>query len=170
MSSNPSRPPLNAFMQSFALLVLRIGIGGLMLYGHGLVKLGNFAELVDRFADPIGLGSGTSLVLVILAEVVCAILVILGLYTRLAVVPLVIMLMVALVFVHPGDPWAKIELALLYLVPFSALFISGGGWYSLDNVLRRRKRRTASSIPAPPADITSDAPVAIPDSETVSKP
>jgi len=141
MSNDSSRPPLDAVLQSFALLLLRVGVGGLMMYSRGLVKMSHFAELFDRFQDPLGLGSEVSLVLVILVEVVCALLVVLGLFTRLAAIPIVTTIILALMLVHPGDPWSKIEVAFLYLIPFAAIIVSGPGWYSLDHLWRRRRRR-----------------------------
>jgi putative oxidoreductase len=141
-------------MQSLALLLLRVGVGGLMLYSRGFVKIANFSELFDRFQDPLGLGSEVSLTLVIIVEVACSILIIVGLFTRLAAIPLVATIILALLFVHPGDPWPKIEVALLYLIPFATIFVSGPGWYSMDNVIRRKRKRkkatvTTASIPGP---------------------
>ena len=141
-------------MQSFALLFLRVGVGGLLLYGRGFVKVTHFAELFDRFQDPLGLGSEVSLVLVILVEVVCALLVVLGLFTRLAAVPIVATIVLALLFVHGGDPWARIEVALLYLIPFASIIIAGPGWYSLDHARKRRRKKRRAGDPAsyhPPA-------------------
>ena len=48
------------------------------------------AGSADKFGDPIGLGSTLSLALVTTPEFICALLIILGLGTRLAAVPVVI--------------------------------------------------------------------------------
>lgn len=122
-----------------------------MIYGHGWGKLANFGDLYDRFPDPLGIGPGVGLTLVIFAEVICASLVILGLYTRFALIPLLIDMSVVVFLVHPGDPWAKTELPLLFLVSFVVLLIVGPGWYSLDNI-RRRRKKSGGSTPggAPP--------------------
>jgi putative oxidoreductase len=149
MKTEARRPPLNAFLQSVALLIIRLGFGGLMLYSHGWTKVMNFGDRVDRFADPLGLGSELSLVLVIFAEVVCALLIVFGLFTRLAAIPLVIETLVLVFIVHVGDEWGRIELPLLYLAAYSSLLIAGGGWYSLDNILKYRKRKIASTPPSP---------------------
>ena len=86
----------------FALLLLRLALGGLML-AHGWDKLLHFAERSQRFYDPFHIGSGLSLALVVFAEVFCAALVLLGFLTRLACVPLVIDMGVALYFAHHGQ-------------------------------------------------------------------
>jgi len=121
------------------LLILRIGAGVFML-GHGWSKLLRFGELAAKFADPLGVGSAASLSLTVFAEFGCAVLVIFGLGTRLAVLPLLITMAVAALVIHADDPWSKQEFPLLYAVIWIALFFAGPGRYSLDYVLSRRRR------------------------------
>lgn len=128
-------------MLSVSLLVLRVGTGGSMLYGHGWGKLTSFDRTANVFPDPLGLGSTTTLALAVFAEFFCAAAVVLGYATRAAVVPLIATMAVAAFFVHAHDPFQTKELALLYLVPFVALLFTGGGQFSLDRVLWLRLRR-----------------------------
>lgn len=116
------------------LLVLRLAVGAFMLT-HGLAKIQNFTELSQTFGDPIGLGPKWSLILIIFAEFGCSILLILGLLTKLAVLPLVIGMVVAAFFTYPSFAFAKSELALLYLAAYVSLFFTGAGRYSLDHLL-----------------------------------
>ena len=122
------------------LLLIRVTISLLMLTQHGWVKLMSYSEKADTWADPIGLGGPTSLALAIFAEVVCAILVVLGLATRLAAIPLVITMLVAAGIVHWDDPFSKKEFALLFLIPFLTLILTGAGRYSLDGWLEKRRQ------------------------------
>ena len=117
---------------SFALLVLRIGSGSLMMINHGLDKLMHFAQKAPRFADPFHIGSTTSLSMVVFAEFFCAAFIILGLFTRLATIPLIIAMSVALFFAHKGEFFGKGESAGLFLVCFIALLFTGPGKVSLD--------------------------------------
>lgn len=121
------------------LLILRLGAGGSMLFAHGLQKLLGYSEMSAKFPDPIGLGSELSLILAIFAEFLCSALVMLGLVTRLAALPVCATMFVAAFLVHADDPFAKKELALLYLVVFVFLALAGGGSFSLDSVIRRRR-------------------------------
>jgi putative oxidoreductase len=123
---------------SIGLLVLRLGAGGLLLYGHGWPKLMSAVERASSFANPIGLGPVASFWLVVFAEVLCSGLVMLGFLTRLSAVPLVIFFSVAGFIQHAHDPWPKRELAFIFGVPFLALFFLGGGRFSLDAVLGTR--------------------------------
>lgn len=125
--------------RDIALLILRVVFGGLMLLNHGWGKLDKLIYgNPDKFADPIGLGAPVSLGLTTFAEVICAGLVVLGFFTRWAVVPLLITMLVAVFVVHIDDPIKKMESGLLYLAAFSAIGLLGPGWYSLDEQVRKK--------------------------------
>ncbi len=115
-------------------LLLRLTAGGTLFWNHGLVKLMKFGDLAGSFYDPFGLGSTLSLVLILLAEVVCAILVVLGLWTRLTTIPLIIGMAVAAFMANGDGPFAKQELSFVYMMAFTALFFLGSGRYSLDRL------------------------------------
>jgi putative oxidoreductase len=143
------------------LLILRLGIGGFLLT-HGLGKLKMLlAGGFGKFGDPIGLGPVASLILVTTSEFLCAILVMLGLATRVAAALPVISMSVAAFVAHAGNPWtsekgyllfmsgqAKTwfskEPALLYLIAMLTLAFTGAGRFSLDDLIwrHRHERRT----------------------------
>lgn len=122
-----------------ALLILRLSFGAMMIYGHGWGKLMRFfGDEPPSFGDPIGLGPIPSLVLVVFAEVVCAVLVGLGWMTRLATIPLMITMFVAAFVAHIDDPFSRMEKPLMYLIVYLAIFLIGPGWYSIDAQLRKK--------------------------------
>lgn len=120
----------------WGLAVLRIGLGLGMILGHGWPKLMAFSERAGKFADPLGLGSPLSLALIVFAEVFCAGLIVLGVFTRLASIPLIFGMGVVVFLVQNGDILGKGELAAVYAVGFIALLIGGGGNLSLGRVMR----------------------------------
>ncbi len=126
-------------LPDFGLLFMRMSIGLLLVFGHGWGKLLNFGTMSTQFPDPIGLGSTVSLVLVVFAEVFCGLAFALGLVTRFSALPLIIFMLVAVTVQHADDPWSKKEFALLYLIPFVTVFLSGPGKYSLDRILFKNK-------------------------------
>ncbi len=128
----------NDLQASIGLLVLRLGTGGFLLFGHGLAKFLHFSQKAATFADPIGLGPVVSFALVVFAEFFCSITLMLGLATRLAAIPIVIFGLVAAFVQHGSDPFGDRELALLYLVPALALAFTGAGRFSLDAGLKPR--------------------------------
>lgn len=131
------------------LLLLRVAIGCFMLV-HGWQKLANFDKLADTFPDPIGMGSQLSLIAAIGAEVGCSLLLIIGLGTRLAALPLGFTMIIALFVIHPADPWQKRELAAIYLSAYAVIVFTGAGKFSLDEMVRSKwsRRATASSSDA----------------------
>ena len=122
----------------YALLFLRITIGVLMLT-HGI---GKFVQLLGnqpiQFADPIGIGETASLTLAVFAEVFCSIFLILGMATRLAIIPLFTTMVVAVLVVHSGDVFRVKEMALLYLAVFITIGITGAGKISIDNLIYKK--------------------------------
>lgn len=123
-----------------ALLLLRVIFGSFMIYGHGWRKLLRlFGEAPIQFADPFGLGAVPSLALATFAEIACAFLIIIGLWTRWATIPLIITMLVAAFIANAGQPFGDKELALVYLFAFAAIGIAGPGWYSVDAQLVKKR-------------------------------
>ena len=129
---------------SLLLLALRLLFGGLMLW-HGLSKIENFETLVVSFPDPLRLGGRLSLFLVVFVEVICSVGVIVGAFFRVALLPLIFSMCVALFVVHRGQAFAYKELAFIFMIIFLLLLLTGAGRYSLDNIIAVRlyEERTA---------------------------
>jgi putative oxidoreductase len=115
------------------LLLLRIWFGLTIFLNHGLAKFQNFGGTVGMFQEKMGIPPVFGAAAVI-AESVCAVLLVIGLATRWAATFLAVTMMVAFVKVHkmalsgenPG------EMAFLYLGGFLAIFLAGAGRFSLD--------------------------------------
>lgn len=126
------------FLDDAAFLILRIGLGFAMLFGHGwgkLMKLMNGGEMKMEF---LGIFSPKmTLVLVVFSEVLCSILLILGLFTRWAAFFLFFTMAVVVFYVHFGDPFMKVEKGFMYLVGYMAIFLAGAGNFSLDAKFER---------------------------------
>jgi putative oxidoreductase len=115
--------------------ILRVVPAFLMIYCHGWGKMMNVMNGNFQFGDPIGLGPELSLILAALAEGVGAFLVLIGFYTRLGALLLIINMSVAVFFYHlpAGDGLADIELPLMYLGIFITVFLLGPGRFSVDD-------------------------------------
>jgi len=119
---------------SFALLILRITAGGLII-PHGYTKLMSFASKSSGFSDPYHIGSSTSMALVIFAEFFCGALVVLGLLTRLACIPLIIAMGTVVFMMYHGNLTGKGETPTLFLACFLVLLITGPGKASIDRLI-----------------------------------
>lgn len=117
---------------SLASFLLRLTAGALIMVNHGYDKLMHFSQKSGSFADPFHIGHPTSMALVIFAEFFCGAFIILGLFTRLACVPLIIAMSVALFSAHHGQFFGGGEMAALYLAAFLSILLLGPGKASLD--------------------------------------
>ncbi len=118
LNSNPPRIDLG-------LLFLRLTGSLLLLHVHGLPKIFHFSEELTRIEDPFGLGPWMSLLPAIFAEVICPLFIIAGLFTRLACLPVIGVLLVAMLFVHPDWSIAEGQFGWLLLIIFTTLAITG---------------------------------------------
>jgi putative oxidoreductase len=118
-----------------AMLILRVTAAALAI-AHGYDKLIHFAQMKSQFMNFMGLGSALSLSLVIFAEFFCAILLIIGVFSRLVVIPLIISMGVALFKAHHFDVFDTGEKAALYLACFITILLCGPGKISVDGMMK----------------------------------
>ena len=119
---------------NLGMLVLRLGTG-ILLAAHGFDKLIHFSTIKPNFINFMDLGQTVSLSLTIFAEFFCSIFLILGLFTRLACIPVLIVMSVVLLKITHGDVFGKGELASLYFVATLALLFCGPGKISVDGMI-----------------------------------
>lgn len=122
----------NSLRIEIGLLILRIA-PSVMLLTHGIPKFNKLTGGGEiEFGDPLGIGAVPSLFLVVIGEVVCPILIIIGLQARFAAIPSAITMAVAAAVVHSSDPFSVKEKALLFLTCFVAIIFLGPGKFSID--------------------------------------
>lgn len=119
----------------YGLLLLRIATGTMMLL-HGMGKLHDLLQGKTDFFDPFGIGGLASLVLVVIAEFFCSLLLILGLWTRFALIPLIISMSVAFFLFHADDEFIDKELPLIYLINFIVLLVTGPGRFTVSHFIK----------------------------------
>ncbi len=133
-------------LASIGILVLRASAGLMMLLGHGLPKLQKFDQLKDGWFRPDWfplqyMSHPVSLIATLGAEIGAAALLVLGLATRPAAFIFSFAMVVAAFDMHAADPFAKKELALIYLLAGVVVIITGAGSFSMDAVLLKESKR-----------------------------
>lgn len=118
---------------NIGLLILRVSMGFMMLYGHGLDKLSSFGEKSATFPAIFGMSPKIALSVAVLTEFFAALFVMLGLFTRISASLVAVTMAVAAFVVHSADPFAVKEKALLYLVGFVVIALLGPGSYSVES-------------------------------------
>ena len=129
---------------SFLLLFMRVFFGA-MFFMHGLDKLTDFNALSENYPSVFGLGSYTTLMITIFCEFACSMFLIVGLVTRIVLIPMIIAMAVAFFDIHDGM-MPEGELALIYLIVFIVLFMTGPGRYSVDYLIDRKVRKDKEEL------------------------
>ena len=119
-------------------LLMRMILGGLFIF-HGWQKIEAYDKILPMFTDIIGIGSKLSFNLVIFAEFFCGILLVIGLFTRLSVIPILFTMIIAYFVAHEADDFQKKTLPFLYMVLCIPVFFAGSGKYSVDSLIFRKK-------------------------------
>ena len=121
----------------FGLALLRVSAGIIMAVAHGLPKLQDPSKIIDgttAMGFPLPTISGW---LAIMAEFLGGILLALGLLTRPAAFFVAFTMGVAAFVAHGSDPFAKKEMALLYLVIMIMFLFTGAGRFSIDRLISK---------------------------------
>ncbi|MFJ4344827.1 DoxX family protein [Pseudomonas sp. NPDC089401] len=129
---DPASPTLIAI----GLLFMRVMAGLLLLCIHGLPKLLDWNAQLQLIEDPFGLGAPLTLGLAVFAEVLCPVLLVLGVAARLACLPVLAVLLVALVVVHPDWTLEQGQFAWLLVALYGGLALTGPGAYSVSAMVR----------------------------------
>jgi putative oxidoreductase len=127
---------------SFGLLLIRIAVGTIFML-HGKQKLFGmgFAGVSGAFSHMGVPLSGVMGPFVALLEFFGAIALIIGLLTRLFALGFAIDMLVAILLVQMKNGFSHYELEFLLCVSSLALVFMGGGEFSVDALLGRRKAK-----------------------------
>jgi putative oxidoreductase len=118
------------------LLILRFMCGLMLL--HGWSKFINYSEEIKDFPDPFHVGITLSYSFTVFAELFCSLFILLGLFTRIALIPLIILMIVIVFIIHSGQSLIDREHAILYLLAYLSLFLTGPGKYSVDYFIKKK--------------------------------
>lgn len=119
---------------NFGMLVLRVVLG-ILLASHGYSKLISFSTLRYKFMNFLHMGPTVSLSLVIFAELFCSVFLILGLFTRFAVIPIIIAMGVVVFVATHGEILGRGETGAIYLAASVTILFCGPGKISVDGMI-----------------------------------
>ena len=131
-------PYIESTWQNIAVLFLRFAIGLSMAFGHGMGKI----PPSEGFIKGVG-GMGFPAPAVFawaagISEFFGGLLIAIGLLTRPSAFFGAVTMFVAFFIRHADDPFGRKEKALLYLVIFVFLMVTGPGKYSLDERINKK--------------------------------
>ncbi|CRM44860.1 MULTISPECIES: DoxX family protein [Pseudomonas] len=117
--------------QDLGLLFLRASGALFLLWVHGLPKVLDYSEQLKQIEDPFHLGAHMTLLLAIFAEVLCPVLIVAGVLVRLACLPILAVLLIAMLVVHPQWTLLEGQFGWLLLIIFTSVLLAGPGRFTL---------------------------------------
>jgi putative oxidoreductase len=130
------------------LLLLRVATILPLFLKHGLEKILNFSQMAQQFPDPLHIGMLPTLVIAYISDVLCSVLVMLGVATRWAALFMFSNLLVAWSLRQGFMFWSRQnwhgEMTVVYLGALLAILFTGPGKYSIDGLILRRLGRGQS--------------------------
>ena len=130
---------MNEMMNQIGLLVLRVA-SGLMMATHGYGKIfeeGRMEKFAGGVAEMGFPAPGVFAWIAALSELIGGLCLALGLGTRMSAVLIAGTMFVAAFIRHGADPFAKKELALLYLAVMIFFALYGGGKWAVERIFKK---------------------------------
>jgi len=118
-------------------LLLRIIFGAVFIYA-GYFKLTHYSMILPMWKDYLGIGLTFSFNLVLWSELIGGTMVVIGLLTRLAVIPLFIIMIVVCFIAMASKPLTEKEFEIFLLLASLVIFNAGSGKYAVDAILQRK--------------------------------
>ena len=123
----------------FCLLFFRIAISTELIIVHGLKKIG-IGSIAEVVPNPFGIPERINEVFAIAANIFFPQLVIMGLFTRLATLPILAVTLTGYFVVHGGDPLPERDIPFMFSLGYLMIAFAGPGKYSLDHYFFNNKK------------------------------
>ncbi|MBC6110916.1 DoxX family protein [Pedobacter fastidiosus] len=120
----------------FCMLFYRIAISLELIIVHGLKKIGigGVAEVVP---NPFGIPQNLNEILAITANLLLPQLIIIGLFTRFATLPILAVTLTGYFVVHGNDPLIVRDVPFMFSLGYLLIAVVGPGRFSLDHYFFR---------------------------------
>lgn len=123
------------------LLFFRILLSVELIYAHGLKKIGIGVAEAEQVPNPLHLPEMINNVFAISANIFFPILVMLGFFTRLSVLPILAVTLTGYFVLHFHDAPLMKDAPFMYSLSYLLILFLGPGRYSLDYYLFKRFSR-----------------------------
>ena len=130
---------INPKIQDLTLLAFRVLLSGELIYAHGLKKLGVGVSEAEVVPNPLNLPEAFNSLFADAANLFFPVFVILGLATRIAILPILAVTLTGYFVLHFHDAPLIKDTPFMYSLSFLVLLFLGPGKYSLDYFILRKK-------------------------------
>ncbi|KGD66985.1 DoxX family protein [Flavobacterium aquatile] len=129
---------LGSNLNNFTLLLFRVAISAELIVAHGLKKLGIGVTSAEIVPNPFGLPEVLNQVFATSANIIMPLFIVVGLFTRLATLPILAVTLTGYFILHFNDTIAIKDVPFMYSVSFILIALLGPGKYSLDNYFTKK--------------------------------
>lgn len=128
-------------LYNIVLLGFRVLLSVEMIYAHGLKKLGIGVAEAEQVPNPLHFPEAINNALAVSANILFPILVILGIFTRLAVLPILALTLTGYFVLHFHDAPLVKDTPFMYSLSYLVILFLGAGRYSLDHYIFKKFSR-----------------------------
>lgn len=111
----------------------------LYLLLHNIGKMQQYDRIIDSYPSLPLMDSAATFVAICVAEVLFAVLLMLGLWVRFSAAVMAAGMLISILFLFPSAGFLAAELQFVYMGTYVFLLISGAGAYSFDAALFAKK-------------------------------
>lgn len=129
---------LHSTTANFGILFFRVAVATELIVVHGLKKIGIGVAVPEDIPNPFGFPSILNDFLAIAANVYLPVFVVLGLFTRLAAIPALIVTATGYFIMHGTDSLIERDIPFMYSIAMLTIAMVGGGKYSVDGYLTKK--------------------------------
>lgn len=129
-------PAANYF--HFTMLLFRVLVSVELMVVHGLKKLGVGVDVAETIPNPLHLPDFFNNGFAIGANLIAPVFIVLGLLTRLAILPVLAVTLTGYFVLHWNDAPLVKDVPFIYSVVFMLIWVLGPGKYSLDYIINRK--------------------------------
>lgn len=121
-----------------ALFIFRIALSLELIIAHGLKKLGVGVAEAEQIPNPLNLPEAFNNLFADAANLVFPVFVIIGLFTRVAVLPILAVTLTGYFILHWNDALLIKDTPFMYSLCYLFLLFVGSGKYSIDNYVGKK--------------------------------
>jgi putative oxidoreductase len=129
-------PTLKLFHVS--MLLFRIAVSIELIAAHGLKKIGIGVGVAEQVPNPLHLSEFINQSFAIASNLFFPVFVILGLFTRLAILPILSVTLTGYFVLHLHDPLLVKDVPYIYSVVYLLILAFGPGKYSFDYLIHKK--------------------------------
>ncbi|MBI2284181.1 MAG: DoxX family protein [Bacteroidetes bacterium] len=124
-----------------SMLLFRVLVSLQLMLAHGLKKIGIGVSVAEQVPNPLHLPEMFNQLFAVASNLFFPLLVMIGLFVRIAVLPILAVTLTGYFMVHSGDSLLQKDMPYMYSLAYLLILMLGPGKYSADHLLYQKNRK-----------------------------